>query len=200
MPNSFWWRWGQGYSIVACFLQQPKQLQGLQSWRRSPGSSCTGCSKQLLHSLISFLTFPRDSQGLSTVSREANLAIRLQQLPLNSHGGQGGQVIVSSSRGKGEFLLLHWEHSEVFWPRWVCSAPSSSALLNLAFWLQIGKKQAHVIGKKNLKNFPPHPPPWVSLKWHYWELHQICGYWYADVTVFHCIGTKMTAFPCLFCT
>lgn len=190
-----------GISISGPFSSGDQATAGIIELRRSQGSTHTVCSKQLFYSLILFLPFSRDPARLSVFSGEANLANRLQQLPLKSHGGTMTiKINLSSSRSKDEFLILHSKHSEVFWPRWACFAPVSS--LNLALWLQTGKKQASAIGKKTWKLSPSpcHIPPWLSPKWHYWELHQIYGYWNADVTVFHCVRTKMTAFPCLFCT
>lgn len=101
-----------GIFINVHVLQDSRQLKGSEI-RRFPGPANRVCSKQLLHSLISFLPFPRDPDGLSTVSGEANLANRLQQLPLNSHGGTT-KAVFSFNKGKGEFLIPHSEHREVF--------------------------------------------------------------------------------------
>lgn len=66
------------------------------------------------------------------------------------------QSVFSFSRSKGEFLIPHSEHREVFWPRWVCSAPSSSAL---CIWLldwEYEKTQTSTIAKRDMKT-PPFP-------------------------------------------
>lgn len=64
------------------------------------------------------------------------------------------QSVFSFSRSKGEFLIPHSEHREVFWPRWVCSAPSSSALLYLAPRLRIWKNPNQHHCKKRHENSP----------------------------------------------
>lgn len=109
------------------------------------------CNKQLFQ-FISFLPFPRALERLSTVCREINLANRLQQLPLSSHGctvRSKSSPLTSLEGPNMTSWVTYFGCSEDFWRTHL--GLISCALLNSATGLQIGIRQASAIGKRRSK-------------------------------------------------